>query len=947
VCRAVAAIAVLGTTVVGLPLLLLRFAGSPLPSSFPSLTQVGDRLLQPDSGQLLLSVLLWIAWLGWACFTASVIAEVAAQLRNHATPRLPGLGSVQQLVGGLVAAAILVLPSHPVTFADAAPQVGIASSEQAPSLVAPSIVVLPPPAAAQVSRTASKMYVVQPPRHGHRDSLWSIAERHLGDPLRWREIAELNRGHLQRDGRRLEDPHWIYPGWRLLMPADATGLRAPEQPPSPPPTADTGQDSETLPVPKVTPDPASNHVPGLPGQAPSVTQGEPAPVTEPPPSRSEDAAGRDRRGQDDGVPMAALFGGGGGLLAAGFLVALARLRIRQRRRRPTGGRMPRPTPELVKHEVHLRVLAETDDREFLDLALRSLSFLRSQESAGQPTRHPPEIHAARLTPDALELFLPSPDTDPPPPYTASSGGHIWSVAKTSDLPVTSSNAGDVLAPYPALVPIGRDEDGLVLIDLEGVGSVAITGDPGHVRQMLHWVAAELALGGWSDYVHATGLGLPQALHRLDPERLDVADVLDEKLLASLEHRAFRDVLSSRSSGAGEAIMPELLLMARPPGNEQAIRLREITGQGQRTGIGVLVAGDWSQAAWTLNVTADGHVTVPGFDCTVLVNRLDDAARQVLAALLASAEQPAEGPARPEQPGETSAEVPMGAGPTDSESDLVEQAAFVPGRPLDHLDETVAAWFDDSRTDVARVKIMGTVRVTAPGTIEPNRVTVCKELITYMATHGKTVEDPAQFDVALWPEHAVRVKTRTQAIVRARAWLGDDAHGEPRLSVGHGGEVHLGPSVLLDWDIFEQLARRGMAAGPAGAEDFATALRLVRGKPFQNLPAHRYAWVAETFLEHDIPVAVVDVALKLAELRRHAGDLIGAREAARTAQLADRYDERPWRDLLESEHALGNTSSVRSLVSDLMTTLELEVEDELDPETNDVISRVLPRRRTAS
>jgi Bacterial transcriptional activator domain len=68
--------------------------------------------------------------------------------------------------------------------------------------------------------------------------------------------------------------------------------------------------------------------------------------------------------------------------------------------------------------------------------------------------------------------------------------------------------------------------------------------------------------------------------------------------------------------------------------------------------------------------------------------------------------------------------------------------------------------------------MGPVQVTAPGTIESNRVTVCTELITYMATHGKSVEDPAQFDVALWPERVALVKTRTQAIGRARAWLGD-------------------------------------------------------------------------------------------------------------------------------------------------------------------------------
>ena len=243
--------------------------------------------------------------------------------------------------------------------------------------------------------------------------------------------------------------------------------------------------------------------------------------------------------------------------------------------------------------------------------------------------------------------------------------------------------------------------------------------------------------------------------------------------------------------------------------------------------------------------------------------------------------------------------------------------------------------------------MGPVEVTAPGEIESNRVTVCTELITYMATHGKTVEDPAKFDVALWPERAVLVKTRTQAIVRARTWLGDDADGQPRLSKRHGGGLHLAASVLLDWDIFSQLAQRGMSAGRAGSADLTTALLLVRGKPFENLAAQRYAWVAETFLEQDIPVAVVDVAHKLAALKRDAGDLEGAREAARRAQLADRYDERLWRDLLESEHALGNTGSVQSLVTELMATLELEVDDELDPETNDVISRVLPRRRNAS
>ena len=55
------------------------------------------------------------------------------------------------------------------------------------------------------------------------DTLWRIAETHLGDPLRWRELFALNRGIRQPDGRALEDPQLIMPGWMLTLPADATG----------------------------------------------------------------------------------------------------------------------------------------------------------------------------------------------------------------------------------------------------------------------------------------------------------------------------------------------------------------------------------------------------------------------------------------------------------------------------------------------------------------------------------------------------------------------------------------------------------------------------------------------------------------------------------------------------------------------------------------------------
>jgi hypothetical protein len=66
-----------------------------------------------------------------------------------------------------------------------------------------------------------------------RDTLWDIAERHLGDPFRWVEIYEVSKDIPQPDGRTLTDPDLIYPGWQLRLPPDAIGLTPP---PAPAPT---------------------------------------------------------------------------------------------------------------------------------------------------------------------------------------------------------------------------------------------------------------------------------------------------------------------------------------------------------------------------------------------------------------------------------------------------------------------------------------------------------------------------------------------------------------------------------------------------------------------------------------------------------------------------------------------------------------------------------------
>ncbi|MGA5454134.1 LysM peptidoglycan-binding domain-containing protein [Streptomyces umbrinus] len=73
------------------------------------------------------------------------------------------------------------------------------------------------------------------------DSLWSIADEY-GDPTDWPEIYEANKGELQPDGRRFNDPDLIVPGQKLDLPQSGSHAEAPPEP-------DTDDHQDTSPPP--------------------------------------------------------------------------------------------------------------------------------------------------------------------------------------------------------------------------------------------------------------------------------------------------------------------------------------------------------------------------------------------------------------------------------------------------------------------------------------------------------------------------------------------------------------------------------------------------------------------------------------------------------------------------------------------------------------------------
>ena len=268
--RGFGAFVLLVVLLVGVPAGLARFIGWPLPHRVPSM----DAFKQPLSQATLVHALAIVVWLAWAQFTACVLIEFRAAKHGGMPKHVFGAGPNQFLARQLVAALLMVTATaasfvpnlaqlggghsaptaRPATSLSATTAArGEAVGEGATGVVltgttnptgarssslarSATPVVQPTVSGATVqsagtaivpvdnpASAAIKLYRVVPPAGRNHDSLWDIAQRHLGDGRRYKEIFELNKDRVQPDGQKLTNASLIRPGWILAMPADATG----------------------------------------------------------------------------------------------------------------------------------------------------------------------------------------------------------------------------------------------------------------------------------------------------------------------------------------------------------------------------------------------------------------------------------------------------------------------------------------------------------------------------------------------------------------------------------------------------------------------------------------------------------------------------------------------------------------------------------------------------
>lgn len=575
------ALALLGL-LIGLPVALVLLGGAPpIPTEMPGLRDLARQLGPED----LVSVLVAIVWLLWLVFVVCVVLEVIATRRGGLARTIPLAGPLQHLaralIGGLLVTGLVAGPAQAAmgSSADIAPP-----SEPVAAAVVEAPAAATPDKPTRADRIEQRLggelvYIVKAPKNGYHDNLWDIAERHLGDGMRYKEIYELNKDKVQLDGRKLELARLIQPGWQLAMPGDAVGV-------------------ERMPTQQVPATPAGSTGGGS-SQAGSGSG-----------AGGVDAAGATSEASSSETTA---WWMGAGLLASGLLAALAVAR----RRRPGG----EPDESARETEADLRLAADPDRARSLEAVLRQLSFACAHAEVEVPS-----VYAAVVGHDTIELHLAPAVPEAVPGWEAVDDGAVW---RFTEDPATVESP-DADPAYPSLVSLGVDGHGRdVLVDLASSGGLITIGGDLHVSsEIVTSLALQAAVSPWSRSVRVLATGLPPAVSEVAQRISLVPDV--EAAAAELESGQGSDVLTGRSSDDEVTV---LAVGSSVPGFAMQ---RLATLATSRPGMAAVAIGEHEAARWRLHVDENGTLHVPQLGLAVTANRIGAHHAEAVAALFASA-----------------------------------------------------------------------------------------------------------------------------------------------------------------------------------------------------------------------------------------------------------------------------------------------------------------------
>jgi len=554
-----------------------------------------------------LAVLAQLAWLLWAYVVVAVLLRVIAiviarrtgstalvRATDRFAPR-PLRRLVDLAVGGVFLAS-----TFPVGRAVALPAPAPAIAVVAPTHSAPAK--LPP-------KKEVKRYVVRP-----GDSLWAIAERELGSGFRWKEIFKENRGRAFPNGRCLENPRLIHPGWTLRLPANGIRPEAEQNHGKPPkeassptlgPASPTPDASAEAPAPTLEAEQTLDAEPSLG----SSTAGEPAEAA----SERPDASDVSPR---PSAPVVKLPSGAivATSFACGVLSAELLTRLRRRRaRRPLAGEQDLEIPERLVRDLRHAGAAPTAAP--IDVAIDEVVAAWHAHTGRWP-RILAAIEGRRkieVVIDAAERALPKP-----------SGGQMSPALRFERAgPVVRA---EVRGPFPMrlrrvatpmqrglLAPLGHaGSKTAVHIGVLGAGVISIEGPDRIelVRQMILSLATEASTDDLQVAILGadppTIAGLPHVWRKADWDGAgDAIQEIQAEFIrrARLFQREGVEDISEHLAEHGDEHLPGILIVAVEPPAPMRSVLDAIAHEAPRFGAATLAIG-WRPSLRGIHIDAD-------------------------------------------------------------------------------------------------------------------------------------------------------------------------------------------------------------------------------------------------------------------------------------------------------------------------------------------------------
>lgn len=678
------------------------------------------------------------------------------------------------------------------------------------------------------TRHATDAYLVQ-----HGDTLEDIAATHLGDANRWPEIFQASTGITQPDGRHITNPDLILPGYTVHIPQQRTSHhKAPQvetaaasphhhtaakQPVAP---TDSAPHNSALTAPAAPVAPTIPAQPVTPAQPSAPAQTNDVPAAEG--DSSSEQASSDRTSILS-APWVVPSLAGGAVLSAALMLTLRRRRRAQFRARRPGRAIALPPSDLAPYEKTMLVAGHPMEKsiDFLNAVLRQLALdiAATHETA-------PPVAAVELTGESATLHLTEP-ADLPDPWIGSPDKLRWTATTSAQLTAGPHSAP---APFPLLATVGRDDDGhWWLLNLEHLGTITIGGDTNRARDLLRYIACELALAPWADSARIDGVGIGSEAARMDSTRARFhatdTDAADSVLSSALEMIDRADGLDTdtptgRSTQVDDELWLARLLLVDAIDNDEASlqQLIDLIGDHpDRTGASVVLADRGLAGGFAIDLAADGRLRVEmaGLDLIPvgLTAEAADGAAQVLEQSqdLADVDVPVDEtavdgweaytdnsgairreytlprnvqeitevadaePARSMLEDDDHAYVEAAA---VTEEDLEQVAPRVPVKVCEAieaadptLDEDYEAWVKQDPTR-PRLRLLGDVKLTANGEIgdAADRFPFYTELAAYLASksrYGATTDEVVE---AFGYENRNRVRVDMTVL---RGWLGNN------------------------------------------------------------------------------------------------------------------------------------------------------------------------------